>query len=363
MQSHKLKLESKVEETTDAFSFLLTIPKELESEFKFKAGQYLTVKCDINGNEYRRAYSIFTAPYQERFGFMVKRLSGGKVSNYLIDNLQVGNEIDVLTPEGRFTVDCHEGVQRDHYFFAGGSGITPVMSMISEILETEPQSVCYLLYASRNEDKVIFKKELDSLRESHDNQFIYENILSQPAQNKKGGIKGLFSKPKSSWRGLKGRINAELLRTFMNDNQSRSGDNVYYVCGPQGMMTTVESFLKGKGYDSIKKEHFTNPDQKNDTPDTPSAGVCTAEVILNGETFTLEIAADKTVLDALIDLDKDPPYSCTSGACSTCMAKVTEGEVEMESCFALDDEEVAEGYVLTCQSRCKTSTLKVDFET
>ena len=364
MEFHKLKVASKIQETQDAYSFLLELPEDLESNFQYKPGQYLTVKCEIAGQEYRRAYSIFTAPYESNFGFTVKRLPGGKVSNYLIDKVQSSDELEIMVPEGRFKVTCNPVAHRDHYFFAGGSGITPIMAMISEILENESQSACYLLYANRDEDSIIFKEQLDAKKTTHENQFMYDLILSQPLKSKQGGIKGLFGKSKPSWKGLKGRINRDIMQRFMADHPSRSGDDVYYVCGPAGMMQVVERYFQGKGIDQVKKEHFANPDQKEGDGNgmTSGLGACKAQVSLNGETFTLEIPADKTVLDAIIDMGKDPPYSCTSGACSTCMAKVTEGKVEMDSCFALDDEEVDDGYVLTCQSRCKSATLAIDYD-
>lgn len=365
MGFHQLRIDKKSEEAKDAYSFSLEMSDEVRDNYNFKPGQYLTIRCEIAGQEYRRAYSICTAPYQGTLAFMVKRLSGGKVSNHLIDNYKEGDSLEVMTPEGRFTVKCGPDMQRDHYFFAGGSGITPIISMVSEVLETEPQSVCYLLYASRDEENIIFKEALRKLRDDHDNQFIYEEILSQPQTSKKGGIKGLFSKPKASWKGLKGRLTTEILRTYMNENPSRSGDNAYYICGPLGFMETVENFLKSKGYEDIKKEQFTNPEQKTTGSNAAaiSGDITQAEIRLNGQTFSLEIPQNKTILDALIDLDKDPPYSCTSGACSTCMAKVTEGEVDMDACFALDDEEIEDGYVLTCQAKCKSAVLKLDYET
>jgi len=269
-----------------------------------------------------------------------------------------------MEPEGRFVVKSAQAEQRDHYFFAGGSGITPVMSMIQSILESEPLSSCYLLYANRNENAIIFKKTLDDMLLRYEAQFYMKNILSQPLQSKAGGLSGLFGKKaKPTWRGLKGRINNEVLDKYLDEHPSKTGKDVYYLCGPSGMMGTVENWLIGKGVEQIqiKKEHFTNADV--DTVATKTAtGACEAKVKLSGETFSATIPAGKTVLDALIDLGKDPPYSCTSGACSTCVAKVLDGKVEMDACFALDDEEVEDGYVLTCQSRCVTPTLSLDYD-
>lgn len=367
MGFNKLKISQKINETSDSCSFLMDIPEALSGAYAFKTGQYLTVRFEIGGKEERRAYSIFTAIHDSQIGFTVKRVSGGVVSNHLIDHVNEGDEIEVMTPEGKFVVEPGHQNIRDHYFFAGGSGITPIMSMISTILEAEPMSTCYLLYASRDEENIIFKKKLDDLILRYDDQLYVSYILSQPYQPKAGGLKGLFGKKAApSWRGMKGRINSDILTKYLEDHPSKSRKNTYYLCGPGGMIETVESHLTSHGIEpvQIKKEYFTAADTAKpaSASNGASGGSCSAQVKLNGETFTLNIPAEKTVLDAIIDEGKDPPYSCTSGACSTCVAKVMEGEVEMEVCFALDDEEVEDGYVLTCQSKCKSAKLVLDFE-
>ncbi len=367
MAFNKLKIGQKIMETEDSCSVLLDIPTEVKEQYDFKPGQYLTVKLEINGQEVRRAYSIFTAPHSNQFGFTVKRVKGGLVSNYLIDKVNVGDEMEVMTPDGKFVVDANHQTNRDYYFFAGGSGITPIMSMVSTILEKEPMSSCFLLYGSRNENSIIFKNQLDEMARKHEGQLHVSHIISQPNVEKKGGLKGLFGKKSNpTWRGMKGRINTDILTRYMEDHPSRTGRNVYYLCGPNGMIETVENYLINLGTESvqIKKEYFTAADSASTgaaTTSSKSEGT-NAKVILNGETFIIHIPSNKTILDALIDESKDPPYSCTSGACSTCMAKVIEGEVAMDVCFALDDDEVKDGYILTCQSRCQTSNLVLDFE-
>jgi ring-1,2-phenylacetyl-CoA epoxidase subunit PaaE len=271
-----------------------------------------------------------------------------------------------MNPEGKFVVDTQHDLQRDHYFFAGGSGITPVMSMIISVLEEEPKSNIYLLYCNRNEGSIIFNDRLNELAENHKGQFSLRHILSQPDKKKSKGIKGLLGKKESKWSGWKGRIDGKILKKFLEENPSKTSDSNYYLCGPGGLIESVENYLKNNGVDAarISREFFTNPDQKDKATSAQpvEGGDCQAEVTLNGDTFIATIPSGKTVLEALMELGKDPPYSCTSGACSTCVAKVAEGEVEMDVCFALDDDEVKSGYVLTCQSRPKTSNLKLTFE-
>jgi len=354
----------KIEETPDSCSFVFNVPSELESSYTYRPGQYLTIKLTINGEEVRRAYSIFTPANHQRIGFTVKRVQGGKVSNYLIDKVHKGDSLEIMVPDGKFIVKTDRQANRDHYFFAGGSGITPIMSMISTLLEEEPLSTCYLLYANRNEDGIIFDNQLKSLAEQHQDQLVLTNILSQPKQEKASGLKGLFGKKaKPMWKGLRGRVNGKVVAEFLSANPSKTNKNTYYICGPTGLITSVETALLGRDIaaEDIKKEYFTAASDTAATAEGSGVG-CVAEVSLNGETFTVNLASDKTILDALIDLGKDPPYSCTSGACSTCVAKVISGKVEMEACFALDDEEIEDGYVLTCQSHAKTAELKLDFE-
>ena len=363
MGFNKLRVKHRIQETDQAVSIIFY---QLEdNSYRFKAGQYLTVSFDLDGKEHRRAYSIFTRADKEEFGFTVKRVSGGKISNHIIDNIKEGDEVSVMTPEGKFVVEPQVQAVRDHYFIAAGSGITPIMSMVTTLLEQEPLSTCYLLYANRNEDSIIFKNQLATLSEQHSDQFILKHILSQPIQQKAKGLSGLFGKKATpNWRGLKGRITGRILADFLDDHPSKSGNDTFYLCGPSGLISTVEMALLGRDVQAsdIKKEYFTVDADKSAAGTSTAGGACQAEVTLNGETFTLNIPGDKTVLDAVIDLGKDPPYSCTSGACSTCIAKVTEGSIEMDACFALDDEEVADGYILTCQAKCTSPTLKLVFE-
>lgn len=360
---NSLKVIEKVNETIDSSSFLLEIPDSLKESYKYKAGQYLTIKVTIGGEELRRAYSIFTSPSENKFGFTVKRVANGKVSNHVIDKLYEGDSIDVMPPEGKFVLEPNIELGRDHYFIAGGSGITPIMSMIMTVLEEEPKSTAYLIYGNRNEKNIIFKSKLDELEAKYENQFVASHVISQPTKEKSGGLKGLFSKGKIAWDGITGRIGKKCLLRFLDENPSKSNNNYYYLCGPGGLIETAESCLKDSGVDSskIKREYFTSSDTITTAPSGGSSDA-KVKVSLNGEKFEINIPKDKTILEALLDEGRDAPYSCTSGACSTCIAKVNEGSVEMEACFALDDDEIKSGYILTCQARATTPVLDIDFD-
>ena len=363
-----LKVAEKIHETNDSCSFLFEISPEDQGAFKYIAGQYLTLRLEVNDKEERRAYSIFTAPHSHKLGVTVKRVANGKVSNYLIDKIFVGDQIDVMPPEGKFLLEPIQDKLRDHYFIAGGSGITPVMSMIETVLENEPKSTCYLLYANRNENCIIFNDALKTLEEQYQGQVHVEHILSQPNKEKAGGLKGMFGGKTTSWKGLTGRISNAVLESFLAKFPSKSGENTFYLCGPGGIIQTTENYLKSVGYDQvqIKKEFFTaatDPNAKAATVGAAAAsGSTQVEAKINGQTFNIEMSGDQTVLEALLDKGVDAPYSCTSGACSTCVAKVSEGDVTMDACFALDDVEIKDGFVLTCQARSQSPVVKLDFD-
>jgi len=255
-QFNELRVSDKISETPDSRSFLFDIPSDLASDYKFIPGQYLTVKVEVNGEELRRAYSIFTSPQESKFGFTVKSVKDGRVSNHLINNVQIGESLSIMTPDGKFIVETDASHKRDHYFFAGGSGITPIRSMILNILEDEPLSTCYLLYANRNEESIIFRTLFDELASKYSNQFIVTHILDIKSE-KAGGLKGLFgAKKEISWRGLTGLVNKEVMTRFMEDNPSKTKSNTYYMCGPGGFMDVVQSYLDAQGIDkvNIKKE-------------------------------------------------------------------------------------------------------------
>lgn len=360
---HSLAIKNVVRETQDCVSIYFEIPGDLRETFLFSSGQYLTIKAIINGEEVRRAYSICTAPHETDLGISVKELKGGKMSTFLNNQVKSGDRLEVMNPDGRFVVKTDHLSQRDHYFIAAGSGITPVMSMIKTVLEGEPMSTCYLLYGNKNEDTIIYKSTLEDLQNKYTDQVHVVHTLSQPKLKKKGGLKGMFSKAKPTWLGSTGRINASILKKWMQDYPSKSGNDAYYICGPAGLITTTKDFLLNEDVEEgqINIEYFSTPETEGESS-VESIDGALLKATLDGQDYEVTVPKGKNIMDALREAKVDAPFSCTSGACSTCMAKVSEGSAEMDACFALDDDEVADGYILTCQAHPTTEKITISFD-
>lgn len=362
---NKLNVKKIVKETDEAVSLVFEVPDLLQDTYRYKPGQYLTLRFKLKGEDVRRAYSMSSASFEGDLKVTVKRVANGLVSNHVASNLKVGDQVDVMAPQGRFFVKTNFESRKSYYLFGAGSGITPLMSILKTILEEEPQSTVFLLYGNRNENSIIFKNELESLLEKYEGQLIVEHVLSQPIKEKKGGLGGFFSKGKISWEGQTGRINKKVIRNFLETNPKRYENAEYFICGPGNMIDTVEEALLGNGVPKgeINTERFTTA--SSSTGGAAATGENAARrviVHLDGERIEVEVSPKKTILEALTDIKYEPPYSCRAGSCSTCMAKVTKGKVSMDACFALDDDEIEEGYVLACQAHPTTDDVELTFD-
>ena len=334
-------------------------------QFNFFAGQYLTLKFIINGKEERRAYSMCSAPHDDEIAVTIKRVTGGIVSNHIADNLRAGDTVEVMPPQGRFLAKPDPSVRRDYYLFGAGSGITPLMSILRTLLEHEPKSSVHLLYGNRDEENIIFADQLNVLQSRYEGQLVVHHTLSRPKKYKIGGLKGLFSGGKPKWTGAIGRIEIKTVQDFISTNPGAVEDKCYYICGPGQMIDNVEQALLGFGIkkDVINSERFVsaNDNKKKKEATSPVVGG-KVFVKLSGKEIEVDLKPGQTILDGLLEAGAAPPYSCLAGACSTCMAKVTKGGVKMDACFAIDDDEIAEGYILACQSHPTTPEVHVEFE-
>ncbi len=352
-------------ETEDAMTVVFHPPAELSETFAYRAGQYVTLRFFIDGKEERRAYSMCSAPHQDEIAVTVKQVKDGVVSNHIARNLKAGDEIDVMPPQGRFLFQPDPAARRDIYLFGAGSGITPLMSILRTALEEEPKSSVYLLYGNRNENSIIFEAELNQLSERYAGQLTVVNTLSKPTKHKASGLKGLFQRSRTDWTGETGRITRVKAGNFIDNHPGSSDDKQFFLCGPGQLIDEVEGALLGRGFDTkqIHHERFVSAHQasKKGTTTGEVAGA-KISVTQGGATDVIVLKSGQTVLDGLLEAGKTPPYSCLAGACSTCMAKVTSGGVKMDVCYALDDDEIAEGYVLACQAHPTTPEVSMNFD-
>lgn len=359
---YELKVKAIRPETADAVTVVFEVPESLSDTFQYTQGQYLTLRFQFNGKEERRAYSMCSSPLDQDLAVTVKRLNGGLVSNYIHDQLKAGNTVEVMPPEGRFFTPLKEDNKKTYYIFGAGSGITPLMSIVKTVLEKEPMSKVCLLYGNRDEESIIFKEALEAMEKRYRDQLVVEHILSQPKREKSGGLLSFLSKGTVLWNGKIGRIDAAAVKEFLAQNPAATEQVEYFICGPGSMIEAVEKALKGFSIDKkrIHTERFTSDvDEKDKAKGTAGARII---VHLNGDKIETEVPEGKTILDVLLDMRYDPPYSCHSGACSTCMAKIISGSVKMDACYALDDDEIADGYILTCQSHPTSDVVELTYE-
>jgi ring-1,2-phenylacetyl-CoA epoxidase subunit PaaE len=351
---HRLIVKEIKKETSDCVVITFEVPDELKDNFLFTQGQSLTVKTDINNTEVRRTYSICSSPFDNELKVAVKKVEGGLFSCYANEQLKKGDALDVMQPVGKFYTELNAGNKKNYLAFAAGSGITPILSIIKTTLPTEPQSSFTLVFGNKNKNSIIFKEELEALKDKFIERFRMVHILSR--ERTEAVINS-------------GRINKEKL-TALSKLVNYTTVDEFFLCGPEEMIFTVKDFLEEKGIDKkkIHFELFTTPGQsqksKIKSQKSESTGPKSKITIkLDGRSIDFDLAFNSDcILDAALQEGADLPYACKGGVCCTCKAKLLEGEVQMDVHWGLEHEEIEQGYILTCQSHPITEKVVVDFD-
>jgi ring-1,2-phenylacetyl-CoA epoxidase subunit PaaE len=351
---HPLTVATVTRETRDAIALTFEVPPELREAFRFVHGQHLTLRADIDGEDVRRSYSICSAVQDNVLRIAVKKAPGGVFSMWANEGVKPGQTIDVMPPMGHFNVPLEAGNRKHYVGFAAGSGITPLLSIIKTTLQTEPHSRFTLFYGNRSSSAVMFKEELADLKDGHLERLNLVYVMSREPQD----IEIL--------NGRIDRIKADALLEHWVD---AAAIDAAFVCGPDGMMQAVAASLEAHGVRKprIKVELFAAsiPKHERKPPAAPTPGhtECAVTVIMDGAArqYTLE-KTKENILDAALRQGIELPYSCKGGVCSTCRAKLIEGEVDMDVNFALEDYEIARGFILCCQSYPVTDKVVVDFD-
>ena len=343
--------------TADSVVIEFGIPEDLADTFAFRAGQYLGVRVDIDGEDVRRSYSICSEPSEGVLRIGVKHVPGGKFSTYANEVIKAGDTLQVLPPQGKFTHACDPSRPSGYVFFAAGSGITPVISLIKDILRNEPLAQVVLFFGNRTTDSIMFREEIEALKNIYLTRLSVHYILSKERQN------AAF---------YNGRIDAEKCDIFSKVFFIPAKVGQFFICGPEEMIENVRHWLKTVGVpdDNVSFELFTTPTtkkygapstEKKRNYDPAHESLVTARIDGNAIEFPLSYGG-LPILEAAIQAGADAPFSCKGGVCCTCKAMLMEGEVEMDVVYGLEPDEIEDGYILTCQAHPRSETILVDYD-
>lgn len=341
-------------DTRDSVVLTLTPPEDAADAFQFIQGQYLTFRRKFDGEEMRRSYSICAGVNDGVLRVGIKKVEDGWFSSWANDELNVGETIEAMAPMGNFHAPLRPDAARQYLGFAGGSGITPMVSHIKTVMEAEPQSTFTLVYGNRASSAIMFREELEDLKNTNMGRLSIVHILENEADI------DLFS----------GRLTREKCDALFERWIDAKNADLAFICGPEPMMLAVADALKAQGMDerAIKFELFSSAQpgraKKRAAPAGEKAGASAkATIILDGAARDCAIEkGEQSILEAALAAEIDAPYACKAGVCSTCRAKIIEGEADMEANYALEDYEVERGYILTCQSYPRTDKIVVDYD-
>lgn len=352
---HKIKIKDIYKETDDTSVITFDIPSEIRSEFKFRQGQHLTLKADIDGNDTRRSYSLCSSPFDGEWKVAVKQILGGVFSTFVNEKLSTGDMLEVMAPTGNFGVECQPLEAKNYLFFAAGSGITPVLSMVKAHLAAEPKSTCKLFYVNKTAKSIIFKEELEQLRNKYFGRFEINYFLTKERRDIE-----LFN----------GRFDDEKMEVLTKTFIDIPDTNEVFLCGPEKMVNYVSGYLVNAG---LPKEHvhfelFVTGLTEEDIARAERLAQQNVEgteitIVDGGKEFSFVMTKEyDNILDAALGAGADLPFACKGGVCSTCKCEVKEGDVEMKINYALSDKEVSQNLVLSCQAVPTTDKVIVDFD-
>jgi ring-1,2-phenylacetyl-CoA epoxidase subunit PaaE len=352
---HKLKVTEITRETPDCVSVVFEVPADAKNEFNYLQGQYVTLKLNVNGEELRRSYSLCTSPVADQeFRVAVKKVKDGRASTFINDILKVGDEMEVMTPMGNFYSLMSTYNEKQYVLFAGGSGITPMLSIIKTVLKSEAKSKITLFYGNRDDQSIIFKKKIEELKTANADRFKVIHVLEHCDAESDELCRGILS--------------VDRIKPLVAKYVSLNADNEFFICGPGPMMENVKMVLNEIKVDSkkIHIEYFTAVAEAVKAAEEKSSGEIIQSkltVILDDEETVFDLASNgKSVLDVAQEAGLDVPFACKGGVCCTCRAKLMEGKVHMDQNFALSQEEVELGYILTCQSHPVTEKVVISYD-
>lgn len=344
---HSLKIKEVRRETPQAVSIAFDVPAHLTQDYAFKAGQYINIKTQFEGQEIRKAYSICSAPGSGDLRVAIKAVKNGGFSVFANEKLAAGDTIEVGTPEGNFTFEPKSDRQRNYAAFAAGSGITPVLSIIQSVLQGEPESTFVLVYGNKSPQETIFHQFLHDLQQEYVGRFFVHFVYSQAKDDD----------------ALFGRIERSAVNFVVKNKHKEKEFSKFYLCGPEEMILAVNDVLRENNVPekNIKFELFSTPIAEKKI-DANLDGQTRITVMVDDEETTFVMSQQMTVLDAALKQGVDAPYSCQGGICSSCMARIVSGKAEMKKNAILTDSEIAEGLILTCQAHPTTPELYVDYD-
>ncbi|MBS1627854.1 MAG: phenylacetate-CoA oxygenase/reductase subunit PaaK [Bacteroidetes bacterium] len=348
----KLIIKEIKNEMADCVSIAFNIPTQLKEKFNYTQGQNIAVRIFINNEEVRRSYSLCSSPLENDFRIAVKKVDGGLFSTYANTQLKAGDTLEVMPAVGKFFTPLQSNNKKNYVAFAAGSGITPILSIIKTTLQTEPESNFTLVYGNKNVASIIFKEAIEALKNKYINRFNVVYILSKERTESELNF---------------GRINTQKCKILFKKLIAINAHE-FFICGPEAMIFSVKEFLEKKG---VKKNkiHFelfntsTTTTPVKHIPINSNTAASNITIKVDGRSFDFKMPFNTTtILDAALQQGADLPYACKGGMCCTCKAKLLEGNVSMNVCYGLEEDEIKQGFILTCQSHPLTNTIVVDYD-